>query len=275
MEHLKFYSLKEQPFSNSVDNRYFYSNSLHAEAMVRLKYAVETMKGLAIVTGGVGTGKTTLARRILDELDENQYEAALLVVLHSSVTADWLVKRIAMQLGVENVAENKLDILGQLYRRLVEIHESGLKAVVLIDEAQMLQGREIMEEFRGLLNMEASQGKLLTFILFGLPDLDDNLSLDEPLKQRIAIKYKLKEFDRNLTNEYIRHRLRVAGCSEEIFSPDAITSIHIYSNGNPRLINTISDNAIFEGYLIKKKPVEKDIIDSIAHNLDLPCQSEM
>jgi type II secretory pathway predicted ATPase ExeA len=89
MEHLSFYKLKEQPFSNSIDNRYFYSNTQHADALIRLKYAVDSMKGLAVVVGEIGTGKTTLARKILDELDEDIYEAALLVVLHSTVTADW------------------------------------------------------------------------------------------------------------------------------------------------------------------------------------------
>ncbi|RJQ54012.1 MAG: DUF2075 domain-containing protein [Nitrospiraceae bacterium] len=269
MEHLKFYNLKEQPFSNSIDNRYFYSNTRHAEALTRLKYAADSMKGLAVVVGGIGTGKTTLARRILDELDEDHYEAALLVVLHSTVSADWLLKKIALQLGIENTADNKLDILGQLYRRLIEINESGMKAVVLIDEAQMLQNREIMEEFRGILNMEVSQGKLLTFILFGLPDLDDILALDEPLRQRIAVKSKLNEFDQNVTQEYIRHRLKVAGCEEEIFTPEAVAAIHAHSKGNPRLINTICDNAILEGYFMKQKPINKDTVDSVAINLDL------
>jgi general secretion pathway protein A len=275
MEHLKFYKLKEQPFSNSNDNRYFYSNIQHADALIRLRYAVDSMKGLAVVVGAIGTGKTTLARKILDEFDEEKYEAALLVVLHSTVTADWFLKKIALQLGVENVAEDKLDILGQLYRKLIEINESGLKAVVLIDEAQMLQSREIMEEFRGLLNMEVSQGKLLTLILFGLPDLDNILALDEPLKQRIAIKYKLTEFDRNSTQEYIKHRLKVAGCEEEIFTPQAITSIHSYSKGNPRLINTICDNAILEGFFKTQLPIGTDIVDSVANNLDLNLDSQM
>ncbi|MBI5739210.1 MAG: AAA family ATPase [Nitrospirae bacterium] len=269
MEHLKFYNLKEQAFSNSNDNRYFFSDTRHTDALIRLKYAVDSMKGLAVVVGGIGTGKTTLARRILDELDEDRYEAALLVVLHSSVSADWLLRKIAIQLGIENVAENKLDILGQLYRRLIEIHEAGLKTAVLIDEAQMLQDREIMEEFRGLLNMEVAQGKLLTLLLFGLSDLDDALALDEPLKQRIAIKFKLDGFDLNVSRQYIQHRLKVAGCEDEIFTPEAVTHIHKYSGGNPRLINTICDNAILEGFFIKQKPIDRDTVELVAKNLDL------
>ncbi|MBI5055040.1 MAG: AAA family ATPase [Nitrospirae bacterium] len=269
MDHLEFYKLKESPFSNIVDNRYFYNNAQHAQALVRLKYAVDSMKGLAVVVGGVGTGKTTLARRMLNELDENKYEAALLVVIHTSVTTDWLMKKIAMQLGIENIADTKLEILGQLYKRFIEVSQSGRKTVVLMDEVQMLQSREIMEEFRGLLNMEGPDGKLITLVLFGLPELDNVLALDEPLKQRVAVKYKLTGLDETITREYIRHRLRIAGCEEEIFAADAITAIHHYTRGVPRLINTVCDNALFEGFLLKEVPVGKGIIDAIAATLDL------
>ncbi len=269
MDHLNFYKLKEQPFSNSVDNKYFFENSQHAQALIRLKYAVDSLKGLAVVVGGVGTGKTTLARRMLDELDENKYEAALLVVIHTSVTTDWLMKKIAMQLGIENVADSKLEILSQLYKRLMEIHDSGMKTVVLMDEVQMLESREIMEEFRGILNMESEEGKLITLVLFGLPELDDVLALDEPLKQRVAVKYKLAGMDENITCEYIKHRLRVAGSEEEIFAPDAITSVYKYTKGVPRLINTVCDNAIFEGFLLKQMPISKEIVEQTAMTLDL------
>ncbi|MDH4029130.1 MAG: AAA family ATPase [Nitrospirota bacterium] len=272
MDHLEFYNLREQPFSNSIDNKYFFENSQHAQALVRLKYAVDSLKGLAVVVGGVGTGKTTLARRMLNELDETKYEAALLVVIHTSVTTDWLMKKIAMQLGIKDVAEGKLEILSQLYKRLMEIHEAGMKTVVLMDEAQMLESREIMEEFRGLLNMECNEGKLLTLILFGLPELDDVLALDEPLKQRVAVKYKLTGLEENITSEYIEHRLRIAGCKEQIFSPESITAVHHYTKGIPRLINTICDNAIFEGFLLKQKPIGKDIIDSVTATLDLEAE---
>lgn len=269
MEHLDFYGLKEHPFSNSVDSKFFFENEQHSQALIRLKYAVDSVKGLAVVVGAVGTGKTTLARRMLNELDEAKYEAALLVVIHTSVTTDWLIKKIAMQVGTKDVSDNKLEILSQLHARLLEIYRSGMKAVVLMDEVQMLESKSIMEEFRGILNMEGPEGKLITFILFGLPKLETLLAMDEPLKQRIGVKYKLIGMDENTTNDYIKYRLKIAGTKEEVFSNEAATAVHHYSKGVPRLINTICDNAIFESYLIDQKPVSKEIIDQVAQNLDL------
>jgi len=269
MDHLDYYSLKEHPFSNTVDTKYFFESSQHSQALIRLKYAVDASKGLAVVVGEVGTGKTTLSRRLLNELDEELYEAALLVVIHTSVTTDWLMKKIAMQIGIENPADSKLEILSQLYSRLMEIYESGKKTVVLMDEAQMLQSREIMEEFRGILNMEGPGGTLITFILFGLPELEALLKLDEPLKNRIAVKYKLIGLAETVTSDYIKYRLKVAGTEEEVFSPEAITAIHHYTAGVPRLINTVCDNAVFEGFLIKQKPIGKEVIDQVAITLDL------
>jgi type II secretory pathway predicted ATPase ExeA len=274
MDFLKFYKLKEHPFSSSIDSRFYYNSSQHAEALLRLKYAVDTMKGLAVVVGGVGTGKSTLARRMLEELDETVYEAALLIVLHTSVTTDWLMKKIAMQLGVKNIGSTKFEILGQVARKLHAIHDSGLKTVILVDEVQMLNSREIMEEFRGLLNMEVPEGKLITLVLFGLPELEEVLSLDLPLKQRIALKYKMTGFEQNITEEYIKHRLKVADCQEDIFAPEAIKAIHYYSRGTPRLINTLCDNAILEGFLVKAMPIDRDIVESIAQGLDLQPTDE-
>ena len=100
MSYLEFYQLREHPFSNVIENRFYYGSAQHAEALLRLKYAVETMKGLAVLVGDIGTGKTTLARRMLDELDEDRYESALLVIIHSSITTEWLLRKIAMRLGV-------------------------------------------------------------------------------------------------------------------------------------------------------------------------------
>jgi general secretion pathway protein A len=269
MDYLEHYGLKEQPFTNSINNRFYYNGSQHGEALLRLRYAVNTMKGLAVLLGGIGTGKTTLARRMLDELGDEEYESALLVIVHSSITAEWLLKKIAMQLGVEEIPEDKVDLLGKVYHRLIEINESGKKAVVLIDEAQMLNSREIMEAFRGLLNLEASGGKLVSFVFFGLPELDDVLSLDEPLKQRVAVKYRLKSFTPETTEEYVKHRLHIAGNDNGIFTHEAIETVHLYSKGIPRLINTVCDNSLLEGFLTKKSKVDRQIIEEVAADFGL------
>lgn len=273
MDYLEYYKLGEHPFSNVVDSRFYYNSPQQSQAIIKLKYAVDTMKGLAVVIGNIGAGKTTLARRLLEELDEEHYEAALLVIIHSSVSSEWLFKKFAMQLGVKHISENKLELLGEIYKRLHEISDEGKRAVVLMDEVQMLNSKEIMEEFRGLLNMESSEGKMVNFIFFGLPELDQVLSLDEPLKQRVASRIRLTAYSEENTGDYIRHRLNVAGCrSNEIFTDQAIRMIYRYSNGIPRLINTICDNALLEGFLNKRDMIDETIIRAVAIDLGLDTQ---
>jgi len=269
MDYLDFYGLEQEPFSSAPVSKFYYNSAQHQRALVRLMYAVDTMKGLAVLIGELGTGKTTLARRMLDNLPEEEYESALLVIIHSGITADWLLSRIARQLGVEDPAPEKLKLLNQLYSRLVELHEQGKKAVVLIDEAQMLHTREIMEEFRGLLNLEVPESKLINFVFFGLPEFEEYLHLDEPLAQRVALKCKLESFNLESTDGYITHRLRLAGAKAQLFHSEAAKLIHHYSRGIPRLINTICDNSLFEGYLLKKKFVEPDLVQAVAMDLGL------
>ena len=269
MDYLEFYKLSEHPFSNVVDSRFYYNSPQQAEAVIKLKYAVDTKKGLAVVIGNIGAGKTTLARKLLEELDEENYEAALLVIMHSSVSSEWLFKKFAIQLGVADMSSDKIELLGQIYRRLHEINEQGKKAVVMMDEVQMLNSREIMEEFRGLLNMETSAGKMVNFIFFGLPELDQVLSLDEPLKQRVAVKIRLQSFSEDNTKDYVRHRMGVASASEDIFTESAVKLIYQYSNGSPRLINTICDNALLEGFLFKHALIDDSIIKAVAVDLGL------
>jgi type II secretory pathway predicted ATPase ExeA len=274
MDYLEFYSLKEHPFSNVVDSRFYYNSPLHSDALVKLRYAVDTKKGLSVVIGGIGTGKTTLARRFLEEMDETAYEAALLVVVHSSVSSEWLFKKFALQLGVKEVKDDKVELLTQIYRRLYEIIEEDKKAVVMIDEVQMLNSKEIMEEFRGLLNMESSDGKMLNIIFFGLPELEDVLSLDEPLKQRVAVQIRLKEFSEKDTRDYIKHRLTVAGSRSHIFTEEAIVLVYRFTNGIPRLINTVCDNSLLEGYLSKAVTIDGSIIKTVAVDLGLSAAGE-
>jgi general secretion pathway protein A len=269
LNYLEHYELSQEPFSNAPVARFYYSSAQHAQALMRLMHAVSQMKGLALLVGDIGAGKTTLARRMLDSLPEDEYEAALLVIVHSGITAQWLLRRVALQLGVENPAEEKLALLSQLYQRLVRIYESGKKAVVLIDEAQMLATREIMEEFRGLLNLEVPERKLVSFVFFGLPEIEENLKLDPPLAQRVALRYRLEPLTEEATEAYIRHRLRLAGAPRVPFTPGAISAVHRFAAGTPRIINTLCDNALFEGFLARVRDVDDKLVERLARDLAL------
>jgi type II secretory pathway predicted ATPase ExeA len=269
MDFLEFYKLREHPFSNVVDSRFYYNCSQHENALIKLKHTVDSKRGLAVVVGDIGSGKTTLARRLLEDLDEKYYEAALLVIIHSSVSSEWLLKKLSLQLGLSEARNEKIELLSQIGARLHEIHEQGRTAVVLMDEVQMLKSKEIMEEFRGLLNMEMPEGKMINFIFFGLNELEDVLSLDEPLKQRVAMKINLTSFKKEDAHDYILHRLKVAGNTGGLFTEEAIEHICKFSRGLPRLINTICDNALLEGFLIKSEAIDENIIKTTAVDLGL------
>jgi len=269
MSYLDHFGLTEEPFSNAPVSRFYFESPQHQQALVRLTHAVSRMRGLSVLVGDIGAGKTTLARRLLDALPEEEYEAALFVIIHSGVTASWLLRRIALQLGVENPAQEKLALLSQLYQRLVQIHEQGRKAVVLIDEAQMLETRELMEEFRGLLNLEVPERKLISFVFFGLPEIERNLRLDPPLAQRVAMRYRLEPLNPEATRSYVEHRIHTAGGTHVPLTPAAIDLLHRVSGGSPRIINTLCDNALFEAYLAGATTVDAPSIEEISRNLAL------
>ncbi len=269
MSYVEYFGLQLEPFSNAPDTRFYFKSKQQTEALAKLRFCIDSNKGLGVLVGGVGIGKTTLARHLLDSLPEKKYESSLLVMVHSGITTEWILTRIAIQLGVETPANDRLILMKQLYERLIQIELEGRHAVVLIDEAQMLQNRELMEEFRGLLNLEIPGKKLLNIIFFGLPDITDCLRLDEPLAQRVAVKCHMRSFTAETTATYIQHRLQIAGCGKNLFSPEAITGIHRYSGGLPRLINTLSDNSLFEVFMRRIDQVSFKIVHSVAGDLGL------
>jgi type II secretory pathway predicted ATPase ExeA len=269
MSYEQFYNLREQPFSNTPDPRFYFEMPQHAEAITRITYAINTMKGLAVLVGDVGTGKTTLARRLLEGLDEERYEPALLVIIHSAITPEWFLRKIALQMGVPEPPEDKVGLVSQIYERLVEIHQSGKKAVVLIDEANMLQQRAVLEELRGFLNLEVPGSKLITFILFGLPELETNLATDKALAQRVALTCRLRSLTPETTVAYVRHRLKVAGSTGDLFGDAVLDLIHRASGGIPRLINTVCDNVLLEGFLQHKPQVDLQLVKDVVRDLGL------
>jgi type II secretory pathway predicted ATPase ExeA len=180
-----------------------------------------------------------------------------------------MLRKIALQMDVEKPGESKTDLLTQLSQRLSEVFESGKKAVVLIDEAQMLRSQELMQDFRGLLNIEFSGSKAVTFVLFGLPELDDVLALDRPLHQRMAVRCELTSLDTSGTEAYVNYRLRIAGARDTMFQPDGVPAIQQYSRGIPRLINTLCDNALLEAYLRKQDRLGAELIHEVARDLKL------
>ncbi len=275
MNYLKHFQLDLEPFSSAPVSSFYFNSPQHSQAMVRLMFAVDNMRGLALCVGDIGAGKTTLARRLLEQMPEDQYEAALLVIIHSGITASWLLRRIALQLGVPEPSEDKLTLLSQLYQRLVSLYEEDKKAVVLIDEAQMLHSREIMEEFRGLLNLEVPERKLLSFVFFGLPELDQNLMLDPPLAQRVAMRYRLEPLNLESTDVYIKHRLRMAASRKMLFTSLAVEQIYKATGGVPRLINTLCDNTLFEAALSRKRVVDGELVKQTGKNLGMHQDEEV
>ena len=175
MGYESFYHLREHPFSFAADDKFYYDSPQHSKALLKLYHAVETEKGLALLVGDIGTGKTTLSRRLLDQLISQEIEATLLVIIYSEITSLWFLKKIALMLEAGSDSEDKIEIITSVYHRLLEFTQKRKKVVILIDEANMLRSKEIMEEIRGLLNLESEHGKLLNFILFGLPDTEDYL----------------------------------------------------------------------------------------------------
>jgi len=269
MSYLDYFHLELEPFSNAPDRRFYFANDSHDQALERVKFAVENRRGLAVCVGAIGCGKTTLSRRLYDALDEDKFARGLLVVIHSDVTADWLLIKIAQLLGVHETAPRKLELLGQIYQRLREIDNQGRTAVIMIDEAQMFGTRELMEEFRGMLNLEVQGRKLVNFVFFGLPEVEDNLRLDEPLRQRVAVRCRLEPMSSATCMNYISHRLAVSKGNPSLFKPDVVEKIHNFTGGVPRLVNTFCDNMLLETWQAKQTQPTEAIAEKVAKNLDL------
>ena len=270
MDYLSYFDLTAEPFAHAPAANLFYASQQHSDALERLNHAAYGMKGLAVVCGDAGLGKSTLARRLLGALPEDEFDAHLLVIVHAGVSQTWLLARLATLLGVADPAGEVIALVSQIYHRLLAIHASGKRAVVLVDEAQMLSSQALMEEFRGLLNLEVPGRKLITFILFGLPELQEMLRLDPPLAQRVALRCRLTGLSAVDTAAYVQHRLQQAGWQgEPPLDAGALVAVHARSGGVPRLINSLCDNLLLELFLKRLRQADAARVDAVADGLGL------
>lgn len=255
----EFYGLREKPFENTADPRFLYYSSQHEEAFTRIIYVIQEQKGLAVLTGVFGCGKTVISQAVLSSLSKGKYETAF--VINPQLTHVELLREILYNLGVkDNLPTLKTDILHSLNEILHNNMDNGKQTVVIIDEAHIIKDKLIFEELRLLLNFQYKNKFLLTLILLGQPELKEKINNIKQLQQRIAIKHHLVGLGNAETTEYIRHRLSVAGSSREIFDEAALKAVYEQSGGIPRRINQICDMALLAGFGSQKAAISEEII---------------
>jgi general secretion pathway protein A len=268
-EHFK---LKREPFNITPDPGFLYLSGSHKEALAQLVYGIKGRRGFVVLTGEVGTGKTTLIHCLLNELNGNTKTA---MVFNMVVSAKDLLQYVCEKFGIFSPQDTHKEIHDYLYaleQFLIESYRDGKNAALIIDEAQNLS-TEVLENVRLLSNFETANDKLLQIFLVGQPELGVRLNASElrQLKQRIALRHHLRPLNLTECKDYIARRLEVAEGDISLFTPDAVESIHEYSGGIPRLVNILCDNGLLTAYALRKAAVDSPMIEEVARDLQLPA----
>jgi general secretion pathway protein A len=265
--YLEFYNLREYPFNITPDPRFLYFAEHHKEAYDHLMYGIKRRKGFIELTGEVGSGKTTLCRAVLANLDRD-VETAL--ILNPSLTETQLLRAMLNDFGMDVRGHDRLSYIEKLNEFLLEKNREGTNVALLIDEAQDLS-LEVMEQIRLLSNLETDQRKLIQIVLCGQPELKERLARPElrQLRQRITIRYHIPPLTIEETILYIRHRLWVAGSDGSIvFDSGAVKEVYRYSKGTPRLINAVCDNVLLAGYVAGTKHIDARCVKKAIEQLE-------
>lgn len=260
----EFFGLQDSPFSIAPNPRYLYMTPKHREALAHLVYGVRSGGGFVLLTGEVGTGKTTICRCFLQQVPEHVDVA---FIFNPKVTVEELLASICDELGIAyyNDQVSVKDYVDYLNAYLLDAHAEGKKTILIIDEAQNLEP-EVLEQLRLLTNLETDREKLLQIILIGQPELQDIFERQElrQLAQRITARFHLGNLTEEETAAYVEHRLAVAGNQRPIFNDKALKRLHQISGGIPRLINVICDRALLGAYALNAALVDKDVIEQAA-----------
>jgi general secretion pathway protein A len=258
-----FFGLSEKPFTITPNPQFIYLSGQHREAFAHLLYGIDSHAGFIAMTGEVGTGKTTVLRTLLTQLDPERYCSAL--IFNPCLSGEQLLASICREFGMDADEHNSFGYLDALNRFLVEQHSSGRTIVLVVDEAQNLLP-EVLEQVRMISNLETDRDKLIQIILAGQPELNDILARHDlrQLNQRITVRCHLTPMGILDAGDYIRHRLKISGCRiPGLFSSGAIQQIYRYSRGVPRLINVICEQALVMAWTQESSTVTKNIIRRI------------
>ncbi len=263
----RFYGFGERPFSKTPDPRFLYLSKSHREALARLLFAVEE-RDLALLTGGIGCGKTTLSRALMDQLDDS---FKVILLINPRLTPLEFLRALARHLGVGEPAAFKTDLLEQIGEKLYQFYQEGICPVLVIDEAQLVPHKETFDEIRLLTNFQLDDRNLLSVILMGQPELRQRLAhrVYEPLRQRIGMQYDLKCLDRDEVGRYLDFRLQAAGGDPGLFLAAAIDQIFAYSQGVPRKINHAASLALIEGFGRGTRKIDGEILHAVMDELQL------
>ena len=268
MEHLQHFGLTQDPFSNEPDLRFYFESASHRDAQRRVERGLRQRKGLTLLTGDGGMGKTLLARRILDVLEEEIFEATLLVMLPGAADATGILQRFARQLGTEEPANDRPGLLGQIYEQLAIVREDGRHAVLMVDDAQIMSP-EVFAELGGLLNLEYEDRRLVSILFVGTPDLDRLVENDPSMSPRVDVRVRMQPLDMPDTTAYMEHRLAAVNGNAELIPAAVIETLYKFGRGRPRLLNTLADNALFEAYLAGRVAIDPGDVERAASDLGI------
>ncbi|MBN1850165.1 MAG: AAA family ATPase [Deltaproteobacteria bacterium] len=261
--YLDYWGFIDFPFENVPDPKFFYLSSSHKEALTRLIYAAQMRKGGAMLSGEIGCGKTVLSKVYTQRFSGEKYDIAF--IINPKLEADEFLQEVLYQFGINHTPHTKVECLRMLNDRMIENIRRDKNTLLIVDEAQLLNG-STFEEIRLLLNFQLNDRFLLTIILLGQPELRGKVRDIEQLNQRIAIKYHLTPFDFEDTLKYIIFRQKKAGGKENAFSIEAIQRIYEYTKGVPRKINNFCDLSLLIGFSTQESKIGTKLVENIIND---------